>query len=410
MSEAVARRPKAWHWLLWGLLGLALGVQAVRMRIAEGAVRDRKAELASKVRPQNGWGRALNAERLWDRGDAAGATSEALAALDHSPLALVALRTLALARDKQSGPGAGEAAWQAAAAMGWRDRHTQLWGVLRALANGEAEILAMRADALLRTGDEGGRLSVMIRGFMREPEVRAAFVKRLALNPTWRRHFLTTGLGERGDDLDGLVATLRDLGRTQSPPSRFETRMAIEGLIARGRFADAAALHAMVAGRPPALPLDDGGFERPDSFYRTGSTPFDWVVRKLSGSSATLDESEGRSVTVTTTGKAVQAALRRYVMIDPGTYRLAFSTRGERNSPASIGITLTCPPESRPIAQSPRRPLASRGWESRQLTFAAGSDCPLLAISAGGFGGDASEAQFDNFRLERIDPGAERSR
>ena len=280
MTEpALRRRPKAWHWLLWALLGLALGIQAVRLRIAEGAVRDGKGALAAQVRPQNGQARALVAERAWERGDARRATSESLAALRHAPLAVSALRTLALARDKQSGPGAGEAAWQAAAAMGWRDKQTQLWGVLRALANGEAEILAMRADALLRTGDEGGRLSVMIRSFMREPEVRAAFVERLALNPGWRRHFLTTGLGARGDDLDGLVATLRDLAATGAPPTPAEIRMAVQGLIARRRFADAASLHAVVAGRPPAF--DDGGFARPDRFYRFESSPFEWVIRPV---------------------------------------------------------------------------------------------------------------------------------
>jgi hypothetical protein len=402
MSEPSSRRPKRWQWLLWGLLGLGLGLQTVRMRVAEGAVRDGKAQLASQVRPQNGWGRALNAERLFEQGNVAAAKSESLAALRQTPLAVVALRTLALARDKEAGPGAGESAWQAAAQLGWRDKQTQLWGVLRALANGEAEILAMRADALLRSGDEDGRLSVMIRSFMREPEVRAAFVERLALNPTWRRLFLTIGLGERGDDLDGLVATLRDLGRTEAPPTRYEIRMAVDGLIARRRFGDAIALHTMVAKRPPGLPLDDGGFERPDNYYRVGSTPFEWMIHPLSHSSASLDESEGRSMTVSTVGQTAQSPLFRYVPLDPGAYRLSYSVRGEPTSPAAIVTRIACAPAFDPIAQSASQPLRSRDWQTREVTFRIGPECPVISIGVGGVGGEAGEAQFDNFRLERI--------
>lgn len=389
---------------LWGLLGLALAVQVVRMRLAEGAVREREGAAAAGIHPQNGWGRALNAERLLEQNQVDRAIAESLAALNHTPLAVVALRTLALAREKKSGPGAGESAWQAAATMGWRDQQTQLWGVLRALSNGEADILAMRADALLRTGDKNGRLSVLVRSFMREPEVRAAFVERLALNPPWRRLFLTSALGARGEDLDGLVATLTDLARTRSPPSRFETRMAIEGLIERRRYDDAAALHTLVAGRRPLLPLDDGGFERPDRFYRAGSTPFDWVIRPVSNSTATLDESEQRSISVSTSGRAAQAALRRYVLVEPGSYRLAFSVRGEPNSAQFVGVSIACPPDARPIAQSSRDPLPNRDWQRRAMTFTVPAGCPLVSIGVGGFGSESSDAQFDNFELAPAGP------
>lgn len=403
MSDAGAvRRPNRLHWILWLLLGLALGAQAVRLRIAEAAVSNRNGLVASQVRPQNGMGRALNAERYWQAGNAERAAEESLAALRHTLLAVIAVRTLALARDKMSGPGAGEPAWQAAALMGWRDKQTQLWGVLRALANGEPEILAMRADALLRTGDRDGQLSVMIRGFLSEPRVRAAFVERLALDPRWRWHFLTNSLGERSDELDGLVATLRDLGRTRSPPTRHEVHRGVEGLIERRRFAEAASLHAMVAGRPPALPMDDGGFERPDKFYRLGSTPFDWMIKVVPSSTATLDESEGRSMTVATSGGVAQAALRRHVLVEPGSYRLTYSVRGEPTSTELVGVRVNCPPDPRVIAESSRQPLGSRGWNRRSIEFRIGPDCPVASIGVGGLGGEAGVAQFDDFDIQRL--------
>lgn len=410
MSEAELPRSRPWTWALWGLLGLALAVQVVRMRVAEGAVRDRNGALASQMRPQNGWGRALNADRLFEQNQLQAAAGESIAALRRTPLAAAAVRTLAQVRDKQAGPGAGESAWQAAAMMGWRDRPTQYWAMMRALANGEAAILAMRSDALLRTGDPGGRMAVLIRGFMREPEVRSAFVQRLALNPAWRRHFLTYTLGQRGDDLDGLAATLHELARTPSPPSRFETRVAIDALVARRRFAEAAALHQLVARRAPVLPMEDGTFERSDAFYRNGSTPFDWMIRLVSNSTASLDASEGRSMTVATTGRLAQAAVRRYVLLEPGAYRLGYAMRGEPASPGVVGVRIACAPGTTPIGRSALEPLAGRGWENRQIEFRTGAGCPVVGIELGGLGGEPGEAQFDNFVLQRVDRSAAPSR
>ena len=403
-AATVARRWGALWWILWGLLGIAIAVQVVRMRVAESAVRERNAQLAVDVRPQNGWGRALLAQRLLDGGNAEAARRESLAALEQTPLAVIAIRTLAQAQDRLGGPGAGEAAWQAASLMGWRDKPTQLWGVLRAMSNGQADIMAMRADALLRAGDRDGTMSVLLRQLMREPEVRAGFVERLALNPSWREHFLTAPIGRQSEDLDGLVATLRDLNRTRSPPSPSEIRVAVEGLIARGRFQEAAALHAMTA-RDAARDelLGDGTFDRSDMFYRKDGSPFDWTIRQVSTASANLDESEGRSMTVSTNGRAPETALHRYVRLDPGAYRLSYSVRGETNAPAALGVRLSCAPRPEPIAESSRAPLAPGGWQERHVEFRIGADCPILAIGLGGFANGAGEAQFDNFRLRRID-------
>lgn len=402
-APAEGRRRPWWWWALWGLLALALAGQTLRMRIAEGAVRDRNGSLAALVRPQNGWGRALQADRFFEQGDSRRAIAESLAAIDRTPLAVVAVRTLAMARDKVSGPGAGEAAWQAASLMGWRDKETQLWGVLRALSNGEAAILAMRADALLRTRDQDGRMATLLRQLMREPEVRAAFLERLQLNPSWRRHFLTTPLSASGGDLDGLVATITELARTPSPPSRTEIDAAVEALIARGRHAEAIALDRLVAPDRNANGrlLDDGSFDRADRFYRQEGSPFDWSIRQLATATANLDESEGRSMTVSTNGRAAELALRRYVALPPGTYRLRYSVRGEANAPAALGVRISCPPAAKPIAESSREPLASRGWQARELIFRTGADCPIVTIGLGGFAGGAAEAQFDNFELER---------
>jgi hypothetical protein len=406
MSASVAdARPRGllW-WALWALLGLAFAVQVVRMRLAESAVRDGNGQLAASVRPQNGAARALRAEAYLQVKDPKRAAAESLAALDRAPLSVPALRTLALAREAMSGPGAGESAWQTASMLGWRDKQTQLWALLRALSNGEAEILAMRADALLRTGDRDGKVTAMLRQFMIEPEVRAAFVKRLILKPTWRLSFFTTPPSRRGEGLEGLLATLRELSRTNAPPTRQETRAAGEGLLERRRLADFASLRTLFepgAGATSRL-LDDGGFERSDFFYRREVSQFDWNMITGNHASANLDESEGGHVAVSTSGGTAQVALYRYLPLPPGAYRLSYSTRGGSTSPAAIGIYLACA-AGQQLAESSREPLTSSAWETRQLTFRTDASCPVVMLNAGGLGTEAAEAQFDNFNLQRVD-------
>ena len=140
-------------WIALPLLGLLIGVQSIRMGLGEAAVREKNGPVAAAIRPQNGWGLALLAERQLELGQAAQAARTSRAAIERTPMAVVALRTLARAEEKLRGPGAGERAWQAASLLGWRDKQVQVWAALRALSNGQADIFSMRADALMRTGD-----------------------------------------------------------------------------------------------------------------------------------------------------------------------------------------------------------------------------------------------------------------
>ena len=410
VSEAAEGRRRGLHWWsLWLLLGLALGMQAVRLRLAEGAVQNGNSALAAAVRPQNGRARALVAQGLYARGEAQAAQAESIAALQRTPLAVVAVRTLAMSRDKLQGGGAGEQAWQVAAAMGWRDKQTQLWAVLRALSNGEAEIVAMRGDALLRAGDPNGAMSAMIRQFLREPAIRAAFIRRLETRPEWRGPFFATTGSLKPEELEGLVATLRDLRRSKAPPTRNEVRGAIDALISHGRFRDAVVLDAMfvLPRRTASSLIDDGGFDRPDSFYRTEATPFDWTILIVDTASANLDESENRSMTIGASGGGQQIALRRFVALPSGSYRLAFDMRGPPQSPRAVGIRLFCAGQPKPIAESPRIPIRTEHWEPRQIEFEVPDGCPLMMIGLGSIDPEASgEAQFDNFVLQPIAAGS----
>ena len=247
--------------MTFGLLGILLAGQIVRLRLAESAVLNRDGALAASVRPQNGWGRGLLAAALFDRGEVKAAQSESLAAIRDTPLSVVALRTLARTQERLNGAGSGEQAWQAASLLGWRDRPTQLWAMLRAISNGETEIFTMRADALLRAGDRTDTTASFIRKLMLAPQLRGPFADRVALDPPWRSSFFLPPAALVGRDLEGSYLLLRDLRGKPNPPRRADLRNTVAGLIREGRFSEAVSLDGAFLRRQPDAGslIDDGG-------------------------------------------------------------------------------------------------------------------------------------------------------
>lgn len=392
-------RRSHWWWALWIALGLATSVQVLRMRIAESAVRNGNGVRAALVRPQNGWGLALLADSQFKSGNAQAALQTSRAALRRTPLAVIGIRTLARAQDKLRGGAAGDPAWQVASLMGWRDKPTQLWAVVRAISNRDADVFAIRADALMRIQSDDPNITSVIRQALTEPQIRHALIKRLAMRPKWRSRLFTASSPLSGRELEGTVATLRDLGSTSAPPSAKELRDSVLGLINAGRFAEAVALDRQFIRRTPANGslIGDGGFEAGGRTYRDDTSPFDWMT---SGNGASLDESGGERSLVINTNANANRALERYMSLAPGAYRLSYAMQGPRQSPASIAVQIFCANAASPIARSSILPLDADGWNQRAVEFTTAADCPIIRILVAEVpGSDPVEALVDNFRL-----------
>lgn len=398
-APALPRRGRLW-WPAWLLVGVAMGAQAIRMGIAESAVRSGNGARAKLFRPQNGWGVAQLAEQRFAKGDALGALAASRAALQQTPLAVVAVRTAAQSLDKLGGPGGGEKAWQAASMMGWRDKQTQLWAVLRALSNGDAEVFAIRADALLRVRDRDRQIVPVIRQSLVEAQIRHAFIRRLQSNPVWRERFFVGRQLMAGRELEGSYLALQDLGRTSPPPTGQELRDTVKGLIAAGRYADAVALDRRFVRRAadPGSLIDDGGFELRNVDYRISATPFDWNI--VLGAAA-LDQSQGRrSMAVTFDGNLSSVPVSRYVSLAPGKYRLEYIVKGDSEAGTFLGVRVFCATSNAEIGAAPALPLAGISWQKRQLDFTLPNGCGLARVTIGPFqGARASEALFDDVTI-----------
>ncbi|MEO7786415.1 MAG: O-antigen ligase family protein [Sphingomicrobium sp.] len=386
------------------LVGLLLGAQILRLRLAEVAAGDADGALAAALHSHDGMANAYAAEALLAGGNAAAARTQAIAAIGQSPLSIVAVRTLAAANQKLGDWPAARAAWRAAASMGWRDGPTQYWAMRQALADGEGEIAGQRADAVLRLNEGDGPFASLVRPALADARLRAGLLPRLALAPMWRTHFFFPGDPLSDADLAGLLPTLLAMQSSVAPPTRHEMWQTTQTLLARGRYRDAIALDRPFAARRRADPgslIDDGGFDRPAQFYRDGSSPFDWhILGGGNANTADLDEAPPRAMTISVKGLNDSVALARWVELAPGRYALGFRMDGEPEAPSAIGITVAC--GMRRLGRSPTDNLAASGFQQRRLLFDVPLDCPVVMIGIGGFAaGTDADAAIDDIRLMR---------
>lgn len=383
------------------LVGLALGAQSVRMGLAQAAVRAKDGAAAAAIRPQNGWGLALLAERQYQQGKTVAAIASSRAAIAQTPLAVVAVRTLAQAEDRQGGAGAGQRAWRAASLLGWRDKPVQVWAALQALSNGQPEIFAMRADALLRNGDPDELMMRFIRQAVVQPKIRQAFVARLSIDPPWRTRFFQAEVPPSGRALGGVLAVLNDLKSSQSPPSRQELRDAIIGLIEEKRFSEAELVDRRFVTRTPDPDslLDDGGFDLRNSDYQLQSTPFDWAIDPRS---AAVEELEGSRYIAILAALSPDPALRRYVALPEGAYRLEFVVGGSPGISEMLQFAAQCAATGSMIGRTDGPFTTGDGRNRQSFEFTVPAGCGLIQLTLRRLQPGSSDVLVDDILLQRI--------
>lgn len=385
------------------IVGLAISGQILRLRLAEVASGDANGALAAAIATNDGMAMAFEAEVALASGDAGRARSLAFAAIDSTPLSVVAVRTLATSEMRLGNQAAARSAWRAAAGMGWRDVPTQYWAMRQSLVDHESQIAGMRADALLRISEGAGPFTELTRQALVDPALRHALVTRMALRPTWRGSFFWPGTTLTEKTLAGLVPALLDLQRTAAPPTRGEAGPTMRALLLAGRTNEALALDrpfAAAAKRDPGSLLDDGGFNRSTAQYQIDSTPFDWTFGVVGGATVALDEAEPRAMVVSVDGSSDAAPLTRWIALAPGRYSISFKMKGVPDSPGSIGMRVRCGAATQNLAASSRDPLSGNDFDDRSFTFDVPASCPAILIAVGAFGGGGeSEAEIGDIRL-----------
>ena len=406
VSERGAGRPAIKRRL--AIAGVALfvtllGGQIMRLRLAEVAAGDANASLAAAIGSNDGMAEAYVAEAYLASGQPELARDQALAAIDHTPLAIVAVRTLAMAEARLGHHAAARDAWRAAAGLGWRDVPTQYWAMKQALADGENAIAGMRADAVLRLNEGTGPFADLTRKALVDPALRSALKPRLAMRPAWRESFFHAGRILTAEEVAGLQPMLLELQRGAAPPSALESRDTMLFLLNHGRTAEAVALDAPFASRrklDPGSLLSDGGFNLPATAYSEAASPFEWSVGVVGGANAVLESEPSGQMVVSADGSSGNIPLVRWVALAPGRYTLSFRMKGPPDSPTAVGVRAICPMTGLTLGKSGRNMLAGDGYQTRSFDFVVPADCSAVLIGVGAVGGGPeNEADFDDIRL-----------
>ncbi len=392
-----------WAFAIAVPIGLILGAQTIRIYAAQAAVRAGDGATAVAIRPQNGSGLALAAEEELARHRYKQAKTLAHEAIVASPLSVRAVRVLAIAEDLDR--RAGAPAWQVASGMGWRDPPTQYWAMQQALANGEYETAAIRADAFLRTAFRGLQDRIeLVRAATNSDPFRKQFERRLMQDPPWRAAFFRVSSAVPDQQLQGVHKVLQDLADSRRRPPIDEAAGTLRALIERKRYAQAVALYQAVSGAGALNSMTDLRFDKPTDHYTSQKNPFSWSFRANKGSVTSVEPSGNRRVLVLgTDGRRHYQPARKYSALKAGTYQLGYAMRGPAESPSTLGISIYCMGVRQPLATSSTEPLRSSGFERRQITFAVPQSCQMLALAFEARPADrGTQAEFADLALRPI--------
>jgi O-antigen ligase len=391
---------RRWVFPALALLGLVAGLQSLRIRAAQAAVWAGDGRTAATLRPQSGPALSLAAEVQLVSGNLPAARVLALRALNRSPVDASAVRTLAITAPARS----ADSAWRVAATMGWRDTPTQLWAMRQAFRNGEYDVAALRADALLRTGREAGRLFLgEVRSYAQNDGFRRQLLPRLVLEPSWRALFFRLPTDVPDGQLKGVILTLQDLA-SKAKPSSAESRAAISALIKRRRFEDAWNLYRLTAGALATSTgmLGDGGFKGSTDEYKRQSTPFDWTITNRPGVNASIEESGPRTLLISADGESRARVVSRYVVLPEGKYILSYQMRGDQGSAEGIAVIVSCGNGSNVLGRSNPASINTATFETRAFAFVLPEACPLAQIA---FEAEPTGAptmvEFDNLQIAK---------
>lgn len=166
-------------------------------------------------------------------GDRAAGTRAGAAVAAH-PINADALALLGAAALADGDATTADAAFTAAAQLGWRNPATQLYWFTVGLGLGDARVTAERLDALLRTGHRSRATELALATLEASPRGRAALAAQLAQAPAWRDAFAADTATLSGAALDRRVAVL---ARARSAGMQVDCgalTAAVKTLVARG--------------------------------------------------------------------------------------------------------------------------------------------------------------------------------
>ena len=320
-----SQRVNVFRLAICSLFAILFAWQIAPRQISKAAVEKSDPAEALRIAPHSGQAQAAMAASDLNAGRLSSAIHFATSALRASPLSLIALRSLIFASQLSGNKVKAAQLTRSAEPTGWRDEPMQIAIFANDLQSGQMSDAADRLDAVARTTEDPSLIYPLIDSWLRNPDFRREIFRRLSLDPSWRRNYLT-----RISDLDPAAVAARQqiavaLPRHSQDQRRTELAPYASWLFNQGYFADAYRFwrdHLAERSLLGQGPIFDSNFRSVGSTQ--ARTPFDWTLRALTGASATPEQDGGTpGLSVDTDGTVDGDLIEQKLLLHPGTYRFA---------------------------------------------------------------------------------------
>ena len=253
-------------------------------------------------------------------------------------------------------------AFRVAGNFGWRAASTQYYWMGEALNAGDFRVAAQRLDALLRQEPDLVSERALMAQLEQDPRGRSAIVDRLIQKPDWLTNY-TSDVYNLTPDVTALRAqVLIELARRGHRLGCSEIGPLTKNLIANDQMPDAYALwraHCPSQGDGLIADPSFAGLE-----VHQADSPFAWLVIGDSDVSVNLEpdlSGPGRHLVVASSASFARKVLTQLVMVQPGTYRLAWrALTPDGKLSRRVAVTFACDADSREWLPATLDPSSSR--------------------------------------------------
>lgn len=368
MPQGSPRR-KAVIWIAGVALAVFSGLSALA---SVGAAR--APLLAAELVPENGMARAKAADFLVKREILAndGALPDAIPprAVDHAkraftaePLAVQALRIIALDRDIGGRRDDARKIMRLLPDLSKREAPTNLWLSQDYGRLGRDEDAFTYFDMTLRVSDNSAPIIIppLVQG-LKEPRLIAPLAELLSVDPPWARAFWIEAA--RRPAVAAEAASLRmELGRDYAVEDEID-RQILTNMVAQRQIEQALRYYQHLTGRRPAQNLSFEFSSLPEF------PPFDWDLAS-DGEFSSLINPSAKRMFISVAPESSGVVARRFVTLAPGQYAIAARYDATNPRDVQLAIGLRCLEKAKPLVRTdPVRPK-----DSRAQTVEAGSDC-----------------------------------
>lgn len=368
------------RYVLLGALGMILAVQVVVEGMTEKADRLGLYSFSQIVQPGSAAALSGLAEHSLSARDYARARSLAAAALSDNPLNVKALRVQGLALALTGHEALSRRYLSLASSLSWRDSPTHLWLLDREIDAGNYDGAVDHADSLLRRSRHPEVVIATLATAAKVGAARAVIVDRLAAQPPWREPFLQSLSAAPASEQPHVLALLRALAQTSSPPTRKEAAPIVRAAFAKGDYSQAIALYESLfatSGQPFPL-VRNGNFET----HINGTSaawqvpPFEWFMTPSAGATVDVTESpdgNGKSLLIDYDGYSNSIVGEQALVLPEGKYRLSYRFQSSRALEQDlVDLIITCIPSGRELTRHVQNLSSAGQWHHRSTEFSIG--------------------------------------